>query len=226
MKHLALFGLACLFAAHSSFADWIIVQRSSAAGQERETTTRIKGAKARADVGADMSMIVDGDLGVTIMLMHQQKVVMKMDANAVKGLVDVAGKLLGTQGGGESKIKPTGQKEKVGEWDAEILLWEGKMGSGKFWVAKDFPDYKEINSVSDQLSSALGNPMSSLLPKTGELDGMVVKSETTMLGQTAITELVSAKKEEVDAAVFEVPANYKEMKLPGLPGGAPPKGNP
>lgn len=229
MKHFALLALACVFAIHSSFAfaDWVIVQKSSAAGQERETTTRIKGAKARADVGADMSMIVDGDLGVTIMLMHQQKVVMKMDANAVKGLVDVAGKLFGSQGGAESKIKATGQKEKIGEWDAEIVTWEGKVGSGRFWVARDFPDFKEINSVSDKLSAALGNPMSSLLPKSGEFDGMVVKSETTLLGQTATTELVSVKKQEVEPSQFEVPAEYKEMKLPGFPGGASaPKGNP
>lgn len=224
MKRSLLVTLACFIAAQFGFADWVIIQKSTAVGQEREMTMRIKGSKARADVGADMSMIVDSDSGSTTMLMHQRKVMMKMDAAAVKGIVDAAGKLLGGQDGEGSKLKATGQKEKVREWDAEIVTWESKMGTGKFWVAKDFPDFKEINAISDKLSSALGNPMSSKFPKAEEFGGMVVKSETTMLGQTATTELVSAKKQDVDAAAFEIPADYKEMKLPGFPGGAPGQG--
>ncbi len=220
MKTLVRF-LTLILAVQPCLADWVIVQKVTTAGVPREMTIKVKGAKARADVGREMSMILDSDAAGVTMLMHQQKAIMKMDAAMLKSAMEMAGKMLGDKAeSGGSKLTPTGQKEKVGEWEAEIVKWEGKAGSGKFWVAKDFPGFKEINAINDKMQKAMSNPMAAAFPKSEEFDGMVVKSEMTVLGQTAVSELVSAKKQDVDAKEFEAPEGYQQLALPGLPGGA------
>jgi hypothetical protein len=95
------------------------------------------------------------------------------------------------------------------------------MGKGRFWVAKDFPKFAEINAVSDKLGKAMGSPMASMAPQASDFNGMVVKSEMVMMGKTIITTLVSAKEQDVDVKEFTAPEGYNEMKMPALPGGAP-----
>jgi len=219
MKKLApLFAL--LFCLSSAQADWVIIQKTNADGQEKDMTLMIKGELARVNMGADMSAIMGAE-GMT-MLMHSQKMVMKMDAAMVKQAMDMAAKMVGAQGGAPAaKPVATGQKEKVGEWEAEIFTWEGMMGKGRFWVAKDFPKFAEINAVSDKLGKAMGSPMASMAPQAADFNGMVVKSEMVMMGKTIITTLVSAKEQDLDAKEFTAPEGYNEMKMPALPGGAP-----
>ena len=114
--------------------------------------------------------------------------------------------------------KATGKMEKVGEYECEIYTWEGKLGTGKFWVAKDFPNAKELNELQDKMMKSMGSPMASLVPQNSDFPGIVVKSEMTVMGKLNISELVSAKQEPVSDDVFKTPEGYQEMKTPGLPG--------
>jgi hypothetical protein len=43
---------------------------------------------------------------------------------------------------------------------------------------------------------------------------MVIRAELTINGQKVTTHLVSAEEKPVDAALFEVPAGYKELPSP------------
>lgn len=207
-------------AAFSAHADWVIVQNSNTEGQTKEITLKIKGDLARVDMGGAMSALLGAD-GIT-MLMHQQKMMMRMDKERLKKTMEMAAKL-GVVRNGKAATKPTatGRKEKVGEWEAEIYTWEGDGGKGTFWVAKDFPKAAEINAVSDKMSKVMGSPMSSMAPRAVDFPGMVVKSEMTMMGRTIVTTLVSATEQEVDAKEFTAPEGYHEMQMPMLPGGAP-----
>ncbi len=219
MKYFTLVFASVLSISSWAHADWVIEQKTSMAGQEQLSTMWIKDSMLRMDQGKEMTMIADGDEGNMTMLMHGQKMVMKLDAEKLKSMLAMAAAATG--GGGEgvaAKPVATGQKEKVGDYDCEIYTWSGKMGAGKFWVAKDFKGYEAINAAGDKLMQAMGSPMAALAPKSGDFPGMVVKSEMQMMGQTAVTELVSAKEETVEAAVFAVPADYKEMSMPALPG--------
>ena len=46
------------------------------------------------------------------------------------------------------------------------------------------------------------------------------KRYSAVVGNKTVTiETVSAKEEPVDDAIFVLPADYKEMKMPTLPGG-------
>lgn len=179
-------------------------------------STKIKGESARVDIGPEMSAILGAD-GM-MMLMHQQKMMMKMDLAALKTATEMAAKMAGGETG-QAVAKPvaTGEKEKVGEWDAEIFTWEGQMGKGRFWVVKDFPKFAEINALNDKLSKAMGNPAAKIAPQASDFAGMVVKSEMTMMGKNITTLLVSATEQELDAKEFVAPESYSEMKMPSMP---------
>jgi hypothetical protein len=59
--------------------------------------------------------------------------------------------------------------------------------------------------------------VSGISPQASDFDGMVVKSEMTMMGKSVTTLLVSAKEETLNANEFVPPAGYEEMKMPGAP---------
>lgn len=209
--------LAVLLAAPSLLADWVVVQKSTTDGKTEEIQIQIKGDKTRLDAGEQMTMI-SGEGGI-VMLMHAQKMMMKLDPEKMKGMMALAGAALG--GGDKPAAKPvaTGQKEKVGEYDCEVYTWSGPMGSGKFWIASDFKGYKELAAAQDKMMQAMGNPAASFAPQAGDFPGMVIKSEMTVMGKANTSELVSAKEEDVADTAFVIPEGYNEMKMPGLPGG-------
>jgi hypothetical protein len=200
-------------------ADWVIIQKASVEGDKtpNEVIIKVKGEKARLDMGSKMSLLHDGTTGEMKMFMHEQKMMMNMNGDTLKTALALAGQFLGKQGEA-TKPKATGIKEKVGEFEAEIYEWKGPLGSGKFWVAADFPNFKELNAIQDKMNKAMGSPASSLAPLAADFPGMVVKSEMEVLGKKTVSELVSAKEEPVSDDTFVVPAGYQEMKIPGLPG--------
>jgi len=217
MKKLPLFLAVSALSLHSSFADWVISQKTTTEGKTQDMVIKVKGDKTRADIGDQMSAITDASSGEITMFMHSQKMMMKMNADSMKGLMSLAGQLL-EKAAPAAKPEATGQMEKVGDYETEIYTWKSKLGTGKFWIAKDFPGYKEINAAQDKLTKAMGNPATAFAPQTGDFPGMAVKSEMTLMGKVIISELVSAKNEPVADSTFIAPEGYKEMKIPSLPG--------
>jgi hypothetical protein len=219
MKKSFFFLAVSFLALHSTLADWKVVQKTTTDGQVEEVNIKIKGDMTRMDVGQQMSIIADGAASSMVMLMHAQKVIMKMDAESLKAMMAMAS---GALGGNTDKpaAKPvaTGQKEKVGEYDCEIFTWTGQMGTGKFWVAKDFPGHQELNAAQDKMMKALGNPAAALSPQASDFPGMVIKADMQVMGKSSVSELVSAKQESVDASAFAMPQGYQEMKMPTMPG--------
>lgn len=201
-------------------ADWVIVQNSKALGQDSQMTIKVKGDHIRNQIGTSMTVLMDVAKGTSKMFMHDSKSVMTMNTSTMKMAAGLASQFLGGgSDGAPAKPKATGEKVKVGEWNAEVYTWESKMGSGKFYVAKDFPKFDELNKAMDRITKSMSNPMSAMFPNFADFPGMVVKSEMTMMGQLSTTELVSAKEEPVSDAEFTEPEGYKELKMPTLPGG-------
>ena len=201
-------------------ADWVIVQNSKALGQDSQMTIKVKGDHIRNQIGTSMTVLMDVAKGTSKMFMHDSKSVMTMNTSTMKMAAGLASQFLGGgSDGAPAKPKATGEKVKVGEWNTEVYTWESKMGSGKFYVAKDFPKFDELNKAMDRITKSMSNPMSAMFPNFADFPGMVVKSEMTMMGQLSTTELVSAKEEPVSDAEFKEPEGYKELKMPTLPGG-------
>ena len=214
------FAIAALIAlAPSLRADWVIVQNSKALGQDSQMTIKVKGDHIRNQIGTKMTVLMDVAKGTSKMFMHDSKSVMVVNSGAIKAAAGLASQLLGGGDGAPAKPKATGEKVKVGDWNAEVYIWESKMGSGKFYVAKDFPKFDELNKAMDRITKSMSNPMSAMFPNFADFPGMVVKSEMTIMGQLSTSELVSAKEEPVSEDEFKEPEGYKELKMPTLPGG-------
>ena len=198
-------------------ADVVIEQKLESALMNGNMTMKIKGDQARMDMPAsaagEMSVIMDLKSGEMSTLIHGQKMAMKMKMDAAKKQAEAAQKQQGLDLSKIEKPKSTGKTEKIGEWDAEIFETTLSGSPAKFWVAKDFPNYKSINEQMKKLSAASGSM--GFDPNNFDLGGMVVKSEMNTPAGKMTSTVVKAKEEPVDAAVFVMPAGYKEMAFPG-----------
>jgi hypothetical protein len=123
----------------------------------------------------------------------------------------------------------TGTTAKVGGYDMEIYSWSGPNGlTETLWVATNFPDYESIRpelAKLDQFDAS--GPHKGAQPKLSLLPGMVVKAEKAVGGRKVTTTLIAARVGSVDAALFELPADYSSWKPPEvrLTNGVPMPGN-
>jgi hypothetical protein len=198
-------------------ADVVIEQKMESAFMNGNMTMKIKGDQARMDMPAsaagEVSVIMNFKSGEMATLMHGQKMAMKMNLDAAKKQAEAGQKAAGIDPSKIEKPKSTGKTEKVGEWDTEIFETNFSGTPAKFWVAKDFPNYKGITEQMNKLSAATGG--AGFDPSKFDLGGMVVKSEMTTPAGKVTSTVVKAKEEPVDAAVFVMPTGYKEMAFPG-----------
>jgi hypothetical protein len=193
-------------------------------------TIRIHGDKIRQDLAGlgsgDMSLIKDAGTGDSIALMPQQKLFTRPGAKATN-----------TQSPDAALSKPldTGKSDVVGGYDAEIFAWaaDRKLWNDTngmiqtLWVARDFPNFKNIKGDLARLDRAnVSFPGKGMQPELSTLPGMVVKSRLIVkLGekvQVVNILLLLAKSEPVDPSIFEVPADYKEWNPTPSPGQPPP----
>lgn len=200
-----------------SRADLVIEQKMESGFVNGNMVMKIKGDQARMDMPAgpagNVTVLMNVASGEMSTLMHAQKMAMKMNLAAAKKQAEAQAKQAGVDPAKIEKPKSTGQKEKVGEWDAEVF--EGNMGgsAAKFWVAKDFPNYKSIQDQMTKLSNATGS--AGFDPAKFDMGGMVVKSEVSTPAGKVTTTLVRAKEEPVAETEFAMPKDYKEMTVPG-----------
>jgi hypothetical protein len=207
-----------LFTAVLVRADLVLEQKIDSQFVKGNSVTKIKGDKARMDIpspiGGNMTMIMDLKADQMAMLIHAQKMVMKMKMADAKKLTEEKQKASGVDITKIEQPKATGQKEKVGDWNCEIYEVNSGGMTGKMWVSKDFPNYKavmeQINKVNAAASTGMG-----MDPSKFQMDGMTVKTEMSVLGGKMTTTLVKVTEESVPDSEFEVPAGYNEMKLPG-----------
>ena len=209
-------SLASLFlAATVLHADLVIVQKVDGSGQSGEQTIKIKGDKARTDLAQPVSMITDGATGESVTLMHPQKTYLKVSATQTKAMMDQLQKL--RPNAEPSKLQPTGKKEKIGEYECEIFTANLGALTATYWIAKDFPNYQAVLAQLEKLQAGTISAMGKgLMPELKDFPGMMIKTEIDMGGKKLITTLLSAKEENVDPAVFKIPANYKEISSPAL----------
>jgi hypothetical protein len=202
-------SLVLVCVAAGARADLVMQQQIVTPNSTSVATMKVKGTKVRLDLYAGQpqafSIITDLNTGETITLMHPQKLFLKTPGTPMKQT-----KSPGTT----SKVpvpRATGKTQKVGDYDTELYTWVNDRGiNGTVWVAKNFPDYARIRADITVLDKTAGadndtSPELSLLP------GMMVRSQVTGGGQTIIVALISAKEVPLDASLFGIPRDYKDM---------------
>ena len=214
-----------ILAAAVARADIIIEQKMESAIINGNVIMKVKGDNARMDMpsplGGNVTTLMNFKSGDMVTLMHQQKMAMKMNLSDVKKQQEAGQKALGVDPSKIEKPKPTGEKEKVGEYDTDIFQMDQGSLKARLWIAKDFPNAQSIKDQMMKLNSAMGG--GGIDPSKIDVPGMVVKSEvSTPVGKMTIT-LVKAKEETVDDKEFVKPEGYQEMQMPKMPGAdAPP----
>lgn len=212
----ALAGFALLLAAAAlARADLVIVQKVEGGGQLGEQTIKIKGDKSRSDLAPGVSMITDGASGDMVTLLHTARTFSKVPAAQTKAMREELQKLRPT--GEAPKLQPTGRKEKIGEYECEIFTVSLGTLHATYWLAKDFPNYPALLAQLEKFQAGAISAMGrGVLPELKDFPGMTLKTEIVMNGKKIVTTLVSAKEEEVSAAAFAIPADYKETTSPAL----------
>lgn len=215
--------LAVAFAAFSAVrAGVVLVQEVESEGQFGEIILTLDGERVRADLSPAVSILIDGESGEQVTLMHQMKQYLKMSAKEGKRLAEGVEEISRESGSAAApKLVATGKREKVGKYVAERYTFETGSLKATYWIAEDFPD-------SDIILKALGvlqrgstaAATESVLPGPESLPGVPVKTEVMMGDRKVTNTLVSVVFGPVDARQFEVPAEYiATEKVPVLPMG-------
>jgi hypothetical protein len=171
---------------------------------------KYKGELARVDMAENTdgaaSMVIDLKKQNIAVLLHEQKMTMMTTFEAQRKLVQRLVKAGGVDLKKVAKPKPTGRKEKVGAWEAEIFETMAGKEKVRLWVVKDFPNYRSINARMAKFETD-----GSFDPNQFELGGLVVKSEFNVppMGETSIT-LLRVREETVEDAEFKIPADYRD----------------
>lgn len=213
---LSALAVTALFIATAS-ADWVIESKIESPQLNSSTKTKVKGDKLRVDIADSpagaMSSIVDTQSGESIQLMHGQKMAVKTSGAALKQAMDAAKDKAGIKDNTKAELKPTGQSEKVGEYDCDIYTWTDGTNTSKLWVAKNHPQAAALKDFEKRMRSGFFGSMQ-MGPDTTKLPGPAIKTETTVQGTKITSTITGIKEENIDAKEFDVPAGYQTMALP------------
>ena len=179
-------------------ADLVVQEQVVSSNLTFSATTKFHGNKMREDIVSDRignsSTISDLTTLDILNLSTEDKTFRKISGETMKQFVKRQEAKSGITNLAETitpKPTDTGKSEKVGEYETEIYFWSNGRGmTNVFWVAKNFPNLEAIK------------------PYLVKLPGMVVKNQETQHWGTYTVTLLSAKVEDVEPSLFEVPNDY------------------
>ena len=200
--------------------------------QPIEIRYAIKGTRTRIETqlsrgGLQMgAMLMDLSTGTQTMLMPQTKTYIDMN------LAEMAGKMakeVGKDSSGDfPKVTSTGKTETIAGFTCQHWL-VGDEQNMDICMAKGlgyFGGGGQSGGIFDQLKNlALGEKIKSQIAANPEFAKFVeggafpLKMAQVENGQSkTIMEVTSVERKPLDDSLFTVPADYKKMEIPGLPG--------
>jgi hypothetical protein len=221
MKLYCLVFAMCAASVTCALGDLTIVQSVEGMGPVTQMTMKIKGDKARVDVSPQITTIFNAKTGEMINLMRDQKMVVRMSADKIKAATEMMRK---SQGQKESTEKPkivaTGKKETLNGYQTEQYTCDMPNFKATYWIATNYPDGSAILKQLQALKmDALSGP-NNHMPDYRDLPGVPVKTILSFNGKEMTTTLNSIKQDALSDSEFAVPADYKEMNIPDILGGA------
>src|SRR5262249_23017107 len=203
-------------------ADLTLIQKVDAAGTTGEMTIKFKGDKLRIDPAPELSIITDSKTGDTITLMHGEKKVMRISADKMKAAAEMVKKFtaaIATPAEQKAKLTPLGRKETVNGMPTEVFTADTSVGKATYYIAMKYPDGPAIiQEMKAAQPSAFANSGTNI-PDFRDLPGVPVKIEMDTARGHVVMTLISAKRDPIPNSVFDIPANYTDMKMPDLFGG-------
>ncbi|MEO7933380.1 MAG: DUF4412 domain-containing protein [Chthoniobacterales bacterium] len=195
-------------------ADLVIVQDVDAMGQQVSMTLKTKGTMMRVDLNPKMSILIDGATGDMKTLMHDQKMFMSMNMDAMKGMMPAP------KPGATAKptLKALGNKQKISGYDTEEYLYTQGDTVSHLWIAKDYPHYDAFVKVMETLRKGpIGQMSPQMQMDMTQLPGMPLKTIVDMGGKSGTSVVKSVEEKDLDPSDFVAPADYKSFAMPTIP---------
>jgi hypothetical protein len=213
---LAFATIACL--ALTAKADYIIKEEIEHSGKVQPISIKVKGTKIRIDVASTNSVITDSVTGDMTVLMHGQKILMKVNAEMVKAQLKALKELSGQKSDApvEIDLKPTGNHEQIDGFDTEEYTTDVNGVPTSLFIAKSYPDYQKIVAAIYQIeNSPVVAEAHGLVIPPDKLPGLPLRTVHTINGQKLVVSITSTQETDLPDTDFSVPADYKELSLPG-----------
>lgn len=221
---------AALLAGGTGWADLVVTQKVEESGAKRppaEIVLKIKGAKIRADISPDVSLIMDTATGETVTLCHDRKTALVLSGSAAQRIQEQLRRLQAeARAGGDEPAPPprlaaTGKRETVSGRETELYTAENGPVKITWWIAKKGDDWEKY---LPQLAPLQRSPMVRLagglgfLPPGLDLPGPAVKTEWQAPdGRRIATTLLAIREEPVENLDFAVPRDYRPVAEPLFP---------
>ncbi|MDH3892211.1 MAG: DUF4412 domain-containing protein [candidate division Zixibacteria bacterium] len=181
---------------------------------------------ARLDAGDTAAMILLGDVGKLVQLDHTNKQYSEIVLGEIAESTDPQMKQMLSMLTMTVVVSPTGDKQKIGEWNCHKYIIEKKMGmmqsSTEVWATGDIEINTEVyHKILNSLMAYMPD-YENAIKQFGKIKGLTVKETTTteVMGQTmrSSSELVDVEKEDAPKDAFTIPEGYTQVAMP-MPGG-------
>ena len=195
-------------------ADLTIIQRVDGAGQNGDVTVKIRGDKERIDAPTQPTRIIDGKTGELTDLINEKKTFVRISAGQIKAAAETINKFDHGEKPAAAKLTSTGKKATVSGFETEEYVYESPRFKASFWVATNFPDAASILKQMQAPISGPWKPSNMGMPDYTDFPGLPLKTVITVGSNQVVTTIISITKDPVNAAEFEIPKDFQELKRP------------
>jgi hypothetical protein len=199
-------------------ADYIIKERFEHSGQVQQITLKIKESKIRLDDGDSASAVVDSETGMTTLLIHPDKVFLKITPDQVKEQTKALKEMLGQKldNPADVQLKSTGKQEKINGFDTEEYTTTFNGIQMNISIAKQYPNYQKIVAALYQAQNGPAmDAFRSMSIPPDKYPGLPVRTTQTIMGQKIVMTIDSAQEMDLPETDFSIPGDYKELSPPG-----------
>jgi len=174
-------------------------------------TLKLKGAKIRADIGPEITLLMDTATGSTVTLRHSQKTALVLSGSAARQLLEKEKQL--QPAAPAPTPRPTGQTATINGRETRAYT----NGHVTWWVAERLPA-DPLGEMLDALRKTYAVQLADGIPcLSGEasLPGVPLRTEwTTPENKKIITTVISAQEKPLEAVDFAVPPGYRRVTSP------------
>jgi len=215
MRNLAaLYSIVAIGLVVSAQADLTIVQRVEGVGQDGEVTVKIKGDKERIDAPSQPTRIIDGKTGEMTDLLNEKRSFVRISADQMKAAAETINKFDDGKQPSRPKLTSTGKKHTINGYETEEFVYETPQFKASFWVATNYPDASGILKQMQAPVSGAWKPSNMGMPDYTDFAGLPLRTVISVGNNQVATTIVSVKKETINAADFEIPKDFQELKKP------------
>lgn len=224
MKAALLLVLLLLASPFAARADLTLVSEIESDGQKQEMIMKLKGKDALVNMSEQMSVLLDGKTGDSIMLMHAQKKAMTIPGTSVKAmLAQLQQAQPAAEAAPNTPLKKNGKSETISGYRTQGYDYHQGNIEAEYFLAPDFPD---LAATLAQLQSFQQSGTNGLAGGAANIDlsgfpGFPVRTIVKTGGKTITSTVKSVSRDDIPATEFDIPAGYEAASMPLMPGAQP-----